>query len=618
MPDWGKENFNVTQESLSDSDKKKLEEIVKQINELNDGENTNNDKIENMSWVLTTEFSKRLSPETAKKLLDWIPSFSEEQEMPEWLQDLINFLEPIANKFSVSVNWALTNDTWTFKSKIDQSEWDSKSKLDEFKEKRGNKERELFPEWQNITDERLKNIKETTDKINKIIEKPNEANTKILQKFIYENLDESDKTEFEQKNCIGKVYNDDNFDWKFWISTLTYLDKVLQKIERYVNNVKESITVEEKNKPSEWKEDEPFENVTVKENFSIKWVSSVNAKDLIDGLPDGASAEFKDEKWINIEDLYKDDKKFQEVTVIVRIWDKTREITINAELDANNQLLILEEKQNTVWTPEKITTPIDTTPYVDNEGNKYQVMGNSQTIAGNANLHWVTFYTAAAFNGAEPGNGEQWQTFETPANGDYECLMKMWDSVYKVKVDQNWNLCPTAVNMMSNVPVVMENSTSGMAYIKNKLPDTLKGKGIKIRWDWEDYAISLPWWWKYLTIEPMAIDWKWIWNLTDSLAFLNLTNYLRNSWKMHDIEFKDDNPDLKLEWNDLYVRVKKTRDVNWKKVKLLKVNKDTFWLTSDEKLLKKYISYNNGEDWNNKNNKRDKKKPNKYYKRVKL
>ena len=84
---------------------------------------------------------------------------------------------------------------------------------------------------------------------------------------------------------------------------------------------------------------------------------------------------------------------------------------------------------------------------------------------------------------------------------------------------------------------------------------------------------------------------------------------------MNDIEFKNDNPDLKLEWNDLYVRVKKTRNVEWKKIKWLKVNKDTFWLPNDEKLLKKYIKYNNGEDWEDD---WDKKKPNKYYKHVKL
>ena len=441
--------------------------------------------------------------------------------------------------------------------------------------------------------------------INKVIVVNNESNVKILQKFISDNLDWEDKEVFDRKSKKGE-----NFDWKFWVGTLAWLNKVLEKTWKYIDSFK--------NQPNEWAEDEPFKKVKVKENFSIKWVSSVNAEDLIDGfdgLPDGATAEFKDGKWINIKNLYNDGKKPQEVTVILKIWDKTREITISAGLDADNQQLSLQEKQNTVWTPERPTTPIDTTPYVDNQWNKYQVMGNSQTIAGRANLHWVTFYAAEAFTGTEPKNGEQWQTFETPANGDYECLMKMWDSVYKVKVDQNWNICPTAVNMMSNVPVVMENSASGKAYIENKLPDALKGKGITIWWDWEDYTISLPWWWKNLTVEPMTIDWKWIWSLTDSLAFLNLTNYLRNSWKMHDIEFKNDNPDLKLEWDELYVKVKRTRDVNWKKISLLKVSKDTFWLPNDEKLLKKYISYNNSEDWNDK---WDKKKPNKYYKHVKL
>ena len=309
------------------------------------------------------------------------------------------------------------------------------------------------------------------------------------------------------------------------------------------------------------------------------------------------------------------------------VWDDT-EIKLIVTTNGGSEEIsvkvkVVENVTTTPTAPEAQATPIDTTPYEDNQGKKYQVMKNTQTIAGKANLRWVTFYTAEAFNGIEPESGQQWKTFETPANGDYECLMKMWDSVYKVKVDQNWNICPTAVNMMSNVPVVMEDSDSGKAYIENKLPDALKGKGITIWWNWEDYTISLPWWWKKLTIEPMTIDWYRLWDekkevrtsLTNSLAFLNFTNYLRNSWKMHDIEFKNDNPDLKLEWNDLYVRVKNTRDIEWKKVKWLKVGKDTFWLPNDEKLLKKYISYNDSKDWNEK---WDKKKPNKYYKLVKL
>ncbi len=459
-------------------------------------------------------------------------------------------------------------------------------------------------EWLKKANRLLKNIQD-------IIKNPVDDNVKLLQQYIFDNLDDYmlDESNWNFKETFLKKnkYNESTkqFDWKFWETTLAWLNKVLEKTGKYIDSFKDQ--------PNERTEEEPFKNVKVKENFSIKWVSSVNAEDLIDGfdgLPDGATAEFKDGKWINLEN-----KKPQEVTVIVKIWDKTREITISVGLDAANQQLLLQEKQNTVWTPEISTTPMDTTPYVDDQGKKYQVMKNSQTIAGNAKLNWVTFYNAEAFDGIEPGNWEQWQAFEAPANGDYECLMKMWDSVYKVKVDQNWNICPAAVNMMSNVPVVMENSASGKAYIENKLPDALKGKGITIWWNWEDYTISLPWWWKNLTVEPMTIDWKWIWSLTDSLAFLNLTNYLRNSWKMHDIEFKNDNPDLKLEWNELYVKVKKTRDVNWKKVKWLKVGKDTFWLPSDEKLLTKYISYNNGEDWDDK---RDKKKPNKYYKRVKL
>ena len=597
------EKLNVTQDWLEDPYKWRLEEIVKQINELNDGENTNNDKIENMSWVLTTEFSKRLSPETAKKLLEWISSFTEGQTMPGWLQDLINFLEPIANNFSKSIEWNLTDDEWTFKSKIDQKNWNNESELDKFKKTREDMEKKLFPDWQDIIDERLINIKGTIDKIKKIIERPNETNTKFLQKFIYENLDEDNKIKFAQKNCIGKIYNNDNFDWKFWISTLTYLDNVLQKIETYVKDVKESIAVEEKNKPSEWTE-ELLKNVKVKESIILpEWDTSISAADLLESLPDGATAEFKDNNWI---DKSKTDE--QEVTVVVKSWDKIKEITIIATVDTTSKKVGLKIKET--WNPTTPTAPATPEATKPTAPEKIKVNGKEHSIAIEppANkFNWWTLYYVNNWENPEALNNT------LDENKDREYLMQVNNETYKVKLDQNWNLKPLAVNYESNAKVLLKNNPSCIAYLQNKIGNLPGNPQIAWNSNMEDYVIRS--YNKWLTIEPMILDWKWVSeNLSQCLAFENFANFLRGAWGINDLKFKNDNPDLKLKDGKLFVRIKKwTRlDGDSKSGKWYEVNLQKFWI-SDNDAFNKFKKYNNGEDWKDK---WDKKKDNKGYTKI--
>ena len=157
----------------------------------------------------------------------------------------------------------------------------------------------------------------------------------------------------------------------------------------------------------------------------------------------------------------------------------------------------------------------------------------------------------------------------------------------------------------------------------NKLPGVLRDKGVDISRRGSDYVIWL-WKWKYLTIEPMTIANKWVWkDLTENLAFLNFTNYLRNERTLQDVELYNDNSNLKLEWNDLYVRVNKnsnkTYEANWaikEMWKRLLVNKESFWLQdASNESLSNYIRYNNHERWN-KNWDNDEK--NKYYRKVRI
>ena len=427
-----------------------------------------------------------------------------------------------------------------------------------------------------LNDSNNKDIKTTLEKVKMVLENPVEWNVKILQKVIYDNLNDEDKHKFLLENKNKKNYSEnDMFDWKFWKHMVEWTQKWLNIIEnnlKILKNAQDVISENEKN------------NILWKVKTNIVADANSDPKNWFDNLPEWAEVKFKDDSEKRKLSTVWDDT---EITLIVTANGRSEEITVNVRVVEENTVTTTPEATK-LTAPEKIT-----------------VNGEVHSIATEppANKFWWALYYVNNWENSEVLNN-------TPdENKDREYLMQVNNETYKVKVDQNWNICPTAINMMSNIPVVMENSASGMKYIENKLPDALKGKGITIWWDWEDYTISLPWWKKFLTIEPMTIDWKWIWSLTDSLAFLNLTNYLRNSWKMHDIEFKNDNPDLKLEWGDLYVRVKKTRDIKWKKVKWLKVNKDTFWLPDNEELLKKYIKYNNGEDWNDN---WDKKKNNDY------
>ena len=534
-----------------------------------------------------------------------------------WSIDILQTWKQTTGKFYWDINKPTQNGAQSA-----DNEWNPTENWDQQQESQ--KQSELDKTNNNINDhidsiksllgsDKIKKLHETQDpkksltetqtlleNFQKIIKNPSKKNVNELQKYIYNNLSWESKSKFASENHIKGNNDNINFDGQFGTSTLTWLNTVLGNINTYLKSLQP-----EKN---EWAEENPLKDVEVKKSIDLlEWDTQIDATDLLDGtLPDGAKAEFKGGKWIN-----KWGTKPQEVTVVVKDQNNKElgEIIIIATVDTTNNKVGLKRKET--WNPTTSTASANPEATKSTAPEKITVNREVHSIATEPPADKFKWWTLYCLNAWATENQEA-QNNTLDINGDREYLMKMGENVYKVKIDQNWNLCPTAINMISNVPVVMKNSTSGKVYIENKLPPVLKGKCI-IWWDWDDYTIALPWWWKKLTIEPMTIDWKWIWSLTDSLAFLNLTNYLRNSWKMNDIEFKNDNPDLKLEWNELYVRVKKTRDVNWKKVKWLKVNKYDFWLTDKEELLTKFIKYNNGEKWEDD---WDRKKPNKYYSKI--
>ena len=525
----------------------------------------------------TSPLKWKLERITQVERKDWDP------ENKKWEQNFYKWKNETVWIYEVATEWE--------KSELDKTIWDLKwqiVKLDAIDESK------LSEEDKN----KIEQLKNVLWNMNDAINNTTPENVVILQSFISENLSWTDEwTKFDQ----ASKKKDGEFDWKFWVGTLAWLNKVLEKTWEYIDKLSEAFNQKK------------IDAIVEKKDVSIGVGWKIDPESLVEWLPqEWVSVVLSEWQIIDTSNAWPIN-----VNVDVKLWDKTRK-TLLVTVNVINSSTTEQDSDDSAEQSRKqpVTQPLSV------DGKQYLPMENKPS----SYPEWAVFYSAKAYSPkitSEEGSDSQSTevqpkftnvTETAEGDGDSIYLMRIGENVYKVKVDGKWNICPTAINAVSNVPVVMENSASGRAYIENKLPSVLRWK-CSIWWDWEDYAIYLPWWWKYLTVEPMTIDWKRVWNLTDSLAFLNLTNYLRNSWKMNDIEFKNDNPDLKLEWNDLYVRVKKTRNVEWKKIKWLKVNKDTFWLPNDEKLLKKYIKYNNGEDWEDD---WDKKKPNKYYKHVKL
>ena len=453
----------------------------------------------------------------------------------------------------------------------------------------------------------LKKLLEWLPKVLTAIDYPTKDNVKCLQKFISDNLvDKPDeKALFDQLNKKAA-----GFDGNFWKGTLKWVNILLEKTWKYVNDMKEYL-------------DKLIlrDDVKIKSEVTVeKWWALEQSAFIVDGssLPDGVNLNFEPK----LEDVKTDDTVDCNIKVTATKNHEGGEI--KREM-GNVTVKVVDSTDNQPVTTDILTET--TTEPLNLEWGQHLVMGNSLTLADNIGLPGrAVFYSADVKNPPIEAQDGKWWTWEVPKDIDYNCILQVdWqpDKTYWVKVDKDWNLCPVAINQSSKVRVVFENNRSCIKYLENKLPNELKGKNVDIWRRGSDYVIWL-WKWEYLTIEPMSIDNKWVWkDLTENLAFLNLTNYLRNERELQDVEFINDNPNLKLEWNELYVRVKKnsnvTYDENWAIVKMwkwLRVDKKTFWLQhASPESLNNYIKYNNNERWNRN---WDNNEQNKYYRTVRL
>lgn len=449
----------------------------------------------------------------------------------------------------------------------------------------------------------LLELKENLENILNVMLNPDQSNTRALQNFIYFNLDEDKKKQFEADNH----YKNNNFDGQFGVKTLEWLKVIMDKIDSYIADVRkylEEIQKAEENKNNE-AINEALNSLWNKELTFQKWGT---ADDFINSLnlPDWC-VDFADEK----EKAKLNEDWKQDIILKVKKWDTTEDVVVKVNL-------VSEDVDN------KKQESIDKTPF-DYNGNKYLVMDNSSELVWRLNIPWVAFYSNEPSSDGEIVDGlGEWNTKWVPEAGDYSCKMVFNDkfgqqNIYEITVDQFWNICPVARNFKSGSEVVFENLKSGPNYLYNKLPMMYKNNpNVEIWWNGDDYYIGFKWTDRYLTIEPMTIDWYWLkdWegkvDLTDSLSFLLFINFLRNSSQIDNIDFKWDEPDLKLEDNKLFVRVdgKSNKGERW-----YEIDKNRFWLPEDPGVLRRFVRYNNHEDWNDN---WDVKIPNKYYSPVSL
>lgn len=238
-------------------------------------------------------------------------------------------------------------------------------------------------------------------------------------------------------------------------------------------------------------------------------------------------------------------------------------------------------------------SPLDEKP-LEFGGNKYPIMENNSDIASKARLQWAIFYSTTVFK-------EDWPQLSNTTllnNWEKEYYLKLSNKpeiLYKVKVDDQWNLCPLAIEINSRLvdknrnsaemKILFGNNDSCKAYLQNKMPEAIKSE-CTIWWnnDKQDYTLTSHS--RTLTIEPMTIAWDWISeDLWRSLAFLNLTNYVRSLWNKKDKD-PDVNKKLKVKW---------LKDSNGKK---LFIDKQSFGLENAlPEELNRFKKYNNGEDW---------------------
>jgi len=591
-PDWlfGQYTLNWVEDFLDKMDKQYEASITAQKQVMTQNNPENPSVVTDWDPDKATETIER--PKVPKYpingKLEWINKWKEEEREIKLWSDL---------KREKPVDWQPDAPEWTkLYETIDNISW-LLSRI------------ESYLNMESLKDD-MENLKNNLVSIQDVINNTTQDNVRELQEFIAKNLDESWKFKKSVFDTLSK--KNGVYDGKFWKGTLAWLNAVLKKVGDYFKEVDTYLN--------------QMDDYNKKQMDKITWKSDVkkwetDAKNLVDNLPEGATVDFKNDE--EKEKLNKTGE--QNIELVVKLQDGTeKEITVKVTVVDSS-----EQPGDAPAGPASIEIG-------DGDSKKtYQVVENSSSLATTLSIPWATFYYttvpetenwwAASGNWwpaqenlwAAPGDSTQSDGELEPPKTDnvkeYYMQISGKTELYKIRLE-DWFLYPIITKINPKTGKVkgkdlIANNDSCICYLQNKLPNKIKcniGWASKAQY-WEagdNYYLES--YGQKLTIEPMSIAWDWISNdLWRNLAFINLTNYIRDTWKKH----KKSDPDV----NRKVDKFKWIKDSSWSK---LSIDKSDFWLENASDVeLARFKRYNNGEHWDDN---WDEKRKNKDYGRLVL
>ena len=640
-------------DELVQSDNSDIKNLVEEVKQLVDEDESNN----TIDIELTDNLKNSLWADNAQTILQVIEAkYGNNQDIPQDIKNLITFLKDIITPTST---WDESSDVQTWSesvsdlNKVTDTQTDKKDIIDwsAFNEKSINIE--------NINASIISRIwweKDLLTKTNDGIQYNTEVATSFLDDMIknWESL----KTRSEFKNeintnsvaygaCVQILLNKlwykefwewiHRLDWMIWSSTHEEIgkfqeeynktadeqsqlnvDKVAwpQTIQAMINKLWSvtTSTAEAVSDP-DWKTElENKKNATEQAKTDLD-----NTKQEYEELSKNISATSKKEDKIELKGKaesyknaaieYQDSVKSYHETVeefgdedqIKRaedlITEANKEVTnANEALTKATNLLNQEGEPITIWAAS--FGPMDISE------------DNIKTIS--RNLNWATLYSTNILQ-----NGENAIEKQTNWNEYYAKMPGHPDKIYKIKVDQQWNICPIATEVdltlqWLEVTTLLWHNRSCMQYLASLLPGVTIGRNENV----QDYTITS--YNKTLTIEPMTIAWDWVSDdLSICLKLLNFTNYL-TSWQNNNLDWKD--PDLRIKKDSLEVKIdKQSRKASGGKrwgaqdLKMFWFNDEDITKMKEDRTLQKFIRYNNHEG---RNDDRDDKRKNKVYKKI--
>ena len=193
--------------------------------------------------------------------------------------------------------------------------------------------------------------------IQKVINNPEESNVIKLQAFSSKNLEENSEAKIDFDKASKS--EDWNFDGKFWVGTLAWLRKVLEKTWKYIDEVSAKF-----DKPDVHEViPESLKWVELKENpIKIKKDWEIKPEEWLKWLPWWAKVSIKE--W-NPEMTKTSSQK---LTLLVELWEDKRKIPVEVIVVEN---LDSDDSQGKSQGKSQETTsqkPQETTPLQDNDG----------------------------------------------------------------------------------------------------------------------------------------------------------------------------------------------------------------------------------------------------------